>query len=111
MDEPCDAEEELDERVPDVHVLGLDLPGALGEPDEVDVHEEDANDRRENAKARLGEDDADADERVEAEEAVEVPDGGVEEDFVVVVVVGIVAAAAATTTTTVTTTSSCQSPQ
>jgi len=99
MDEPCDAEEELDERVPDVHVLGLDLPRALGEPDEVDVHEEDARDRRENAQACLGEDDADADERVVAEEAVQVPDGGVEED----IFFGRIVAATATNAT------SCQS--
>ena len=52
-----DAEDELDDGVPDEHGLGLDPPGALGEAEEVEVHEEDARHRREEVELELGDED------------------------------------------------------
>ncbi len=78
MDDARDAEEELDDGVPMAHGPGLDPPGALGEPQEVEVHEEDARCRREEAQ-ELGEEDPAADDGVETHEVEEAAGGGGEE--------------------------------
>ncbi len=79
VDDTVDAEEELDHRVPEEHGLSLDAPGALGEDEEVDVHEEGAGGRCAQAKANLREEDPEAHERVHADEVKEAT-GGAEHD-------------------------------
>jgi hypothetical protein len=74
-----DAEEGLDDRVPDGHGPGLDLPGALGEEEQVEIHEEDAGHGREGAEEKLGQEDPAPDARMGAHHLEEASCGRVEE--------------------------------
>ena len=59
--------------MPEGHGAGLDLPGALGEVEEVDVHEEDGRGWREKAQAHSEEEDPAADEHVGAHDFEQAP--------------------------------------
>jgi hypothetical protein len=68
MDHAGHTEATLDKRVPDVHGLRLQTPGALGHAEEDEMHEEDTDDRRDEAQTDLREDDPSADEQMAAED-------------------------------------------
>ena len=74
-----DAEEGLDDRMPDGHGPRLDLPGALGEEEQVEIHEEYAGHGREGAEEKLGQEDPATDARMGAHHLEEASRGRVEE--------------------------------
>ena len=74
-----DAEDGLDDRVPDLHGQVLDAPGALGEEEEVDIHEEHDECGREISEEKLDEEDEEPDERVGAHQLEEASRGRVDE--------------------------------
>ena len=74
-----DAEQGLDDRMPDVHGQELDPPGALGEEDEVEIHEEHDEHGREILEEILDEEDEKPDDRVGAHQLEEASRGRVDE--------------------------------